>query len=138
VQVIKKRNDKDKIIEMGEKIVYGKKEDIDAHYAQAQRSKHINTDYVERRNGKFRLRCARLIRKTLCFSKKAVFHDAMISSTAQIFNYCQPVEALKRCINPIAVRFEQKYEQISAAMAEGLIDKILTIRELLCIRPRII
>jgi IS1 family transposase len=68
VQVIKKRNDKGKIIEIGEKIVYGKKEDIEAHYIQAKRSKHINTDYVESRNGKFRLCCARLIRKTLCFS----------------------------------------------------------------------
>jgi hypothetical protein len=51
-----------KIIEIGEKIVYGKKEDIEAHHAQAERSKHINTDYVESR-----------IRKTLCFSKKLFF-----------------------------------------------------------------
>ncbi len=137
VQVIKKRNDKGKIIEIGEKIVYGKKEDIEAHYAQAERSKHINTDYVESGNGKFRLCCARLIRKTLCFSKKAIFHDAMISFTAQVFNYCQPVEALKRCINPIVARFKQKYAQVSAAMAEKLIDKILTIRDLLFIRPQI-
>lgn len=138
VQVIKKRNDKGKIMEIGEKIVYGKQADIEAHYIQAKRSKHINTDYVESRNGKFRLCCARLIRKTLCFSKKAVFHDAMISLTAQIFNYCQPVAALKRCMNPVAARFKRKYEQVSAAMAEKLIDKILAIRDLLCIRPRIV
>lgn len=136
VQVTKKRDAKGNIIEVGSKIVYGTEEAIAAHYAQAKRSKHINTDYVESRNGKFRLRCARLIRKTLCFSKKAVFHDATILFIAQVFNYCQPVTALKRCINPLAERFEQKYQQVSAAMAEGLIDKILTIKDLLYIRPR--
>lgn len=138
VQVTKKRDAKGNIIETGTKIVYGTPAEIEAHYAQAKRSKHINTDYVESRNGKFRLRCARLIRKTLCFSKKAVFHDAMILFITQVFNYCQPVAALKRCINPLAAAFERKYQQISAAMAENLIDKILTIKELLMIRPKMI
>ena len=136
VQVTKKRDTKGNIIEVGEKIVYGTAAAISAHYAQAKRSKHINTDYVESRNGKFRLRCARLIRKTLCFSKKAIFHDATILFITQVFNYCQPVIALKRCINPLAARFEQKYQHVSAAMAENLIDKILTIKDLLTIRPR--
>jgi hypothetical protein len=136
VQVTKKRDAKGKIIEVGERIVYGTEEAISAHYAQAKRSKHINTDYVESRNGKFRLRCARLIRKTLCFSKKAIFHDATILFITQVFNYCQPVAALKRCINPLAARFERKYQHVSAAMAEHLIDKILTIKDLLTIRPQ--
>ena len=136
VQVTKKRDAKGNIIEVGSKIVYGTAEAIEAHYTSAKRSKHINTDYVESRNGKFRLRCARLIRKGLCFSKKAVFHDATIVFIAQVFNYCQPVAALKRCINPLAARFERKYQQVSAAMAENLIDKILTIKELLTIRPK--
>lgn len=136
VQVTKKRDAKGNIIEVGSKIVYGTAEAIEAHYATAKRSKHINTDYVESRNGKFRLCCARLIRKTLCFSKKAVFHDAMILFTAQVFNYCQPVAALKECINPLAAPFERKYRQISAAMAEGLIHNILTIKDLLFIRPQ--
>ncbi len=136
VQVTKKRDEKGNIIELGTKIVYGTEEAIANHYAQAKRSKQINTDYVESRNGKFRLRCTRLIRKTLCFSKKAAFHDATILFIAQVFNYCQPVAALKSCINPLAARFEQKYQQVSAAMAEGLIHKILTINELLFIRPK--
>ncbi|MEY4926503.1 MAG: hypothetical protein RI894_939 [Bacteroidota bacterium] len=135
VQVTKKRDAKGNIVEVGNKIVYGSREAIEAHFDAAKRSKHINTDYVESRNGKFRLCCARLIRKTLCCSKKAIFHDAMILFTAQVFNYCQPVAALKQCINPLAARFERKYRQISAAMAEGLIDNILTINDLLCIRP---
>ena len=138
VQVVKTRDDKGKLIEKSSRIVYGTAEDIAAHYASAKRSKHINTDYVESRNGKFRKDCARLIRKTLCVSKKAIFHDAMIQLLAQTYNYCQPVAALKRLVTPIAARFEQKYEQISAAMAEGLIDKVLTLKELLMRRPQII
>ena len=138
VQVVKTRDEKGRLIEKSSRIVYGTEEAVAAHYAEAARSKHINTDYVESRNGKFRKDCARLIRKTLCVSKKAIFHDAMIGLLAQTYNYCQPVSALKRAINPLAARFEQKYEQISAAMAEGLIDKILTLKELLCRRPQII
>ena len=116
--------------------MYGTPESIAAHYATAKRSKHINTDYVESRNGKYRMSCARLIRKTLCHSKKAIFHEAMILFTTQVFHYCQPVAALKQCINPLAARFELKYKQMSAAMADGLIDKILTITDLLFIRPQ--
>lgn len=137
VQVVKTRDEKGRLIQKSTRIVYGTAEKIAEHYANATRSKHINTDYVESRNGKFRKDNSRLVRKTLCVSKKAIFHDAMIILLAQTYNYCQPVAALKRVINPTAARFEQKYEQISAAMAEGLIDKILTIKQLLFRRPQI-
>ncbi len=33
----------------------------------------------------------------------------------------------------MAARFEQKYEQVSAAIVEVLIDKILTIKELIAL-----
>jgi len=51
-----------------------------------------------------------------------------------VFNYCRQNEALKELINPNALLFEPKYSRKSPAMAEGLIDKILTVKELLCIR----
>ena len=136
VQVTKKRDSKGNITEIGERIVYGTQEAVALHFEKAKRCKHINTDYVESRNGKFRKDNARLIRKTLCHSKKACFHNAMIQLVAQISNYCHPIEALKQIINPIAAKFEQKYKQLSPAMAEGLIDRILSLKDLLYMRPR--
>jgi hypothetical protein len=136
VQVTKKRDGQGNITEIGSRIVYGTQEAVALHFEKAKRSKHINTDYIESRNGKFRKDNARLIRKTLCHSKKVCFHNAMIQLVAQIYNYCRPVEALKQVINHTATKFEQKYKQVSAAMAEGLIDRILSLKDLLCIRPK--
>ena len=98
------------------------------------RSTTINTSYVESRNGKYRKDNARLIRKTMCHSKKASYHDAHIDFLTTVFNYCRQNEALKVLKNPLAALFEQKYKRRSPAMAEGLINKILTIKELLCCR----
>ena len=78
---------------------------------------------------------ARLNRKTMCHSKRTKYHDAHIDILTAIFNYCRPNKALKELINPDAKLFETKYKHKSPAMAEGLIDKILTIKELLCWRP---
>jgi len=119
-------------------IVYGTPETIEAVFENAVRCKTINTVYVESRNGKFRKEDARLIRRTLCHSKKHVFHDAQIKFTAQVMNYTRTNDALKVLINPKAALFEQKYQHRTPAMAQNIIDKPLTIKELLLIRPQII
>ena len=75
-------------------IVYGEPTAIEQVFEEAVRCKTINTVYVESRNGKFRKDNARLIRKTLCHSKKAVFHDAQINFTAQVMNYTRTNNAL--------------------------------------------
>lgn len=51
-----------------------------------------------------------------------------------VFNYCRQNEALKEVVNLDASRFETKYNRKSPAMAEGLTDKILTVKELLMTR----
>ena len=87
---------------------------------------------------KFRKDDARLIRRTLCHSKKAVFHDAQISFMTQVMNYTRINDALKIQINLEAALFEEKYRHRTPAMSEELIDKKLTIKELLSQRPKII
>lgn len=137
VQVQKKRNKQGRIESITKTIVYGQAEQINEVYAKASRCKTINTIYVESRNGKFRKDNARLIRRTLCHSKKSEFHDAQTDFVAQVMNYTRTNEALKIVINPDAERFQQKYQHLTPAMAENLIDKCLTIKELLFRRPRI-
>lgn len=134
-QVHKKRDEKGKIEQISTRIVLGDERRILQELEDAERSKTINTDYVESRNGKYRKDDARLIRKTLCHSKKAKFHKASITFLTQVYNYTRTIDALKLEINPNAALFEQKYIHRTPAMVEGLIDKQLTIKELLCIRP---
>ena len=137
VQVQKKRDKKGRLEEVRHAIVYGSAEEIAQVFQRAWRCKTINTAYVESRNGKFRKDDARLIRRTLCHSKKAVFHDAQADFTAQVMNYTRTNDGLKIKINPDAAMFEQKYKHQTPAMAQKLIDKPLTIKELLLWRPQI-
>ena len=110
-QVIKERNSKGKIEKVSTRILLGDESKMLDILNDSSRSKTINTDFVESRNGKFRKDDARLIRKTLCFSKKACFHDAHIRFLAQVVNYTRTVDALKITINPDAKRFQQKFKK---------------------------
>jgi len=133
-QVYKERDSKGRLKRITTRIVVGTESDILAIIRKSGRSKTINTSFVESRNGKYRKDDARLNRKTMCHSKKANCHDAHADFLTAVFNYCRQNEALKELINPNAARFEQKYLRKSPAMAEGLTDKILTVKELLLFR----
>jgi IS1 family transposase len=135
-QVHKERNKKGKITKISTRIILGDEIVILNKLEDALRSKTVNTDYVESRNGKYRKSNARLIRKTLCHSKKAVFHQAQIDFLTQVMNYTWTQDHLKVIINPNAAKFEQKYEHKTTAMAQDIIDKVLTIKDLIFIRPK--
>lgn len=133
-QVYKERDSKGKLKSLTTRIIKGKEEEILAIVRKSGRSKGINTSFVESRNQKYRKDDARLSRQTMCHSKKARYHDAHADFLTTVVNYCRQNEALKELINPNAKRFETKYRRKSPAMAEGLTDKILTIKELLMTR----
>ena len=133
-QVYKQRDSKGKLKSITTRIIKGTEAEILAIIQKSGRSKTINTSFVESRNGKYRKDDARLNRKTMCHSKKAKNHDAHADFLTAVFNYCRQNEALKELINPDAPLFKTKYLRKSPAMAEGLTDKILTVKELLCYR----
>jgi len=133
-QVYKERDSKGKLISITTRIIKGTEAEILAIIRKGGRSKTINTSFVESRNGKYRKDDARLNRKTACHSKKPEYHDAHADFLTAVFNYCRQNEALKELINPDAARFETKYRRKSPAMAEGLTDRILTVKELLMYR----
>lgn len=130
-QVYKERDSKGKLKSVTTRIIKGTEAEILVIIRKNGRSKTINTSFVESRNGKYRKDDARLTRKTMCHSKKVKYHDAHINLLTAFFNYCNENCALRILINPQAALFETKYQKKSPAMAEGLIDKILTIKELL-------
>lgn len=134
-QVYKERDSKGKILAIHVRYIKGDEQQVLQAIRSTSRAKTVNTSYVESRNGKFRKDDARLIRKTLCHSKKPRYHDAHIDWLAGVFNFCRENSSLKEVVNPGAALFEQKYARFSPAMAEGLTGKILTVKELLCWRP---
>lgn len=133
-QVYKQRDKRGKLIRITTRIIKGKESEISAIIKKSGRSKTINTSFVESRNGKYRKDDARLNRKTMCHSKKIEYHDAHADFLTVVFNYCRQNEALKELVNPDAPLFKTKYLRKSPAMAEGLTDKILTVKELFCFR----
>jgi hypothetical protein len=133
-QVYKQRDSKGKLKSITTRIIKGTEAEILAIIRKGGRSKTINTSFVESRNGKYRKDDARLNRKTMCHSKKPKYHDAHADFLTAVFNYCRQNEALKELVNPDATLFEKKYLRKSPAMAEGLTDKILTVKELLFYR----
>lgn len=138
VQVHKKRDAKGKIEAISTRIVLGDETKILNIFFDALRCKTVNTDFVESRNGKYRKDNARLIRKTLCHSKKACFHDAHIRFLTQVYNFTRPVDGLKILVNPNAKRFEPKFQHQTPAMAQKLIHSVLTLKELLFRRTPIL
>lgn len=136
-QVYKQRDSKGKLLGITTRIIKGTKAEILRIIRKTGRSKTINTSFVESRNGKYRKDNARLNRKTMCHSKKTKYHDAHADFLTAVFNYCRQNEALKELINPNAALFKTKYHRKSPAMAEGLTDKILTVKELLLFRTPI-
>lgn len=138
VQVHKKRNSQGKIEEISTRIVLGDETKIFHIFHNAYRCKTVNTDFVESRNGKYRKDNARLIRRTLCHSKKAIFHDAHICFVTQVYNYTRTIDALKILINPDALKFQPKFQHKTPAMAENIIDRVLSLKELLFIRPKLL
>jgi len=133
-QVYKERDSKGKLKSTATRIIKGAEAEILAIIRKNGRSKTINTSFVESRNGKYRKDDARLNRKTMCHSEKPEHHDAHADFLTAVFNYCRQNGALKEPINPGAALFEKKYLRKSPAMAEGLTDKILTVKELLFYR----
>ena len=111
------------MLEINYSVVYGTPKEIEVVFENAERCKTINTVYVESRNSKFQKDDARLIRRTLCHSKKSVFHDSQANFTAQMMNYTRTNDGLKIRINPDAALFEQKYRHRTPAMAQNIIDK---------------
>ncbi len=132
-QVIK-RKEGNKLVEIEKRVVLGNEEEILSIIRGEGRGNTINTSYVESRNGNYRKDNKRLTRRSQCHSKKPKFHDAQIDWITAVYNFVDEIVAFRQCINPDADRFEVKYKKFSPAMVEGLIDKRLTMEELLMLK----
>jgi IS1 family transposase len=120
--VHKERKD-GRVVKVTTCVVFGTLVAVLAALAASLVSKVVNTVFVERHNGSDRNRNRRKVRKTCCFSKDWVVHEAMTYFTMYSYNFCWPVRTLR-----VQVAAKQ-YQQRTPAMAAGLTDHIWTIQE---------
>jgi len=132
-QVIKNKK-KGKLTGLETRVILGQEQEILDIIQSKGRGKTINTSYVESRNGNYRKDNKRLARKTQCHSKRVDIHDAQINWITAVYNFVDECVAFRQCINSKAKRFETKYKKSSPAMIEGLIDRKLSIEELLMMK----
>lgn len=132
-QVIKHKKN-GKLIWLETRVIIGEEPEILEIIESDGRGNGINTSYVESRNGNYRKDNKRLARKSQCHSKKVDVHDAQINWITAVYNFVNECIAFRKCINYEAKRFETKYNKSTPAMIEGLIDRRLTIEELLMMK----
>ena len=88
-----------------------------------------NTSYIERRNGTARLMNSSQVRKTLAFSRDKQAKNALGWWTTTVYNWCRENRSLNiKLERPIGRR---KYQKRTPAMAIGLVNSILDVREIM-------
>ena len=116
------------------RVLLGEEREILEIIRAGGRAKTINTSYVESRHGNYRKDNKRLTRRTQCHSKKVKLHDAPIDWITAVYNFVNENQTFREGIHPKAQRFETKYQKQSPAMIEGLLDRRLTLEELLMMK----
>jgi hypothetical protein len=111
------------------KVIYGDPEEVRELLGE-------NTAYVERTHLTSRQMNARLVRKTLSFSKEMKMLEASCTWEDWVYNLTRPVKTLRVEVND----GQRRWQPRSPAMAAGLADHIWDVKELLMtlVPPKII
>ncbi len=112
-----------RVVKVTTRVVFGTVAAVVAALALSLVSKVVNCAFIERHNGSDRNRNRRKVRKTCCFSKDWVVHEAMTYFTMYSYNFCWPVRTLRVKVA------KKQYEQRTPAMVAGLTDHIWTTKE---------
>lgn len=131
VQVRKIRKNQ-RVVRIERHIVFGAPLDVLVRL-QSSGNGNIHTSYIERFNGTIRGCLARLVRRTLNFSKQLVMHTASIDIFQAWYNFVKPHQSLRQLLNQPS-QGHRKWQQRTPAMAEGITDHIWTLEELFSFR----
>ena len=120
---VHKTRQKGRVVSVAMAVVFGTLAMLAAALAASSCSTHVNTSFIERHNGTDRNRNGRKARKTYCFSKDWLTHEAVGYFTMYNYNFCWPVStlALKRDDGTKAPQ--------TPAMAAGLAQHVWTLHE---------
>jgi hypothetical protein len=121
--MVKQRDTQGKLLGVVVRVIYGNETSLERAGTR--------TVYVERTNLSSRLMNARLVRKTLAFSKELEMLKAASVWEDMAYNFLRPLKSLRLEVNVP----ERRWLPRSPAMAAGLTDHLWSIEELLTTVP---
>lgn len=127
-KVCKKRKN-GRLIEVVRRIVYGNPSEV-MRLLGVDSGGKINTAYIERLNLTIRNSLARFVRKSMNCSKILGRHTHALDFFQAWYNFIKPHKSLRLEVNQGRKRWMQR----TPSMAEGLVDHIWTIKELMTFR----
>lgn len=136
-QVVKVRQS-GRVIEVKNKVIFGKREDIAAQLAHSPVSDTVNTSFIERDNLTQRQSNRRLTRKTNGFSKEITWFEKQLWLSTAYYHLVLPHHSLRQPLEtPEPTRGTgslKKWQPITPAMAAKITDHVWTTTELLSYR----
>jgi hypothetical protein len=125
--VRKRRDARGRVVGVEERVVFGTAAAALATALRRSRvSRHVNTSFLERQNATDRHRNARKRRKTYCFSKDWLVHEAVSCFTLYGYNFCCVVRTLRKRVRDGS---DKRWAPRTPAMAAGLTDHVWTLAE---------
>jgi IS1 family transposase len=116
-----------RVVAVTERLVLGGEEQLEQALEESERSRTVNTSFVERYHGTHRQFDARKKRKAYTFSKEASFHEAATWLVVVWYNFGWCVRTLREKVQEDPPRYHYR----TPAMTAGLADHAWTMRELL-------
>lgn len=121
--------EKGRIVEVLQRIIFGRQEEV-LESLCADSNGRISTAYIERLNLTIRNSLARFVRRGMNCSKDLNIHSHAIDFFQAWYNFIKPHKSLRIEINQCRKRWEQR----TPAMADGLTDRIWSLKDLLTFR----
>lgn len=116
-QVVKQRDERRRVVGVFKKAVFG---EVPLH--------DIRTVYVERQNLNLRHESRRLTRKTMAFSKKALWLERQMHLYQGYYNLVRPHRTLHQ---PCTEQGLARWKHRTPALVAGVTDHVWTLRELM-------
>jgi hypothetical protein len=124
---VHKHKEGGRVVSVTERLVLGGEERLEETLEGSERSRSVNTSFVERYHGTHRHFNARKKRKAYTFSKDLSFHEAATWLVVLWYNFGWCVRTLRQKVQEDPPRYHYR----TPAMAAGLADHAWTMRELL-------
>ena len=133
-QVVKHRC-KGRVENVTHEVIFGTQQALEAYLARSPVSSQINTAFVERENGTMRHHNRRFVRRTLAFSKEALWMDRQVHLSVGYHHFCLPHGGLREEIDPPiptkGVGSPKRWRQVTPLMSAGVTDHVWSLGELL-------
>jgi hypothetical protein len=125
---VHKEKEGGRVVAVTQRLVLGDQERLEEALEDSERSRTVNTSFVERYHGTHRQFNARKKRKAYTFSKEFCFHEAATWLVVLWYNFGWCVRTLREKVQEDPPRYHQR----TPAMAAGLADHAWTMKDLLC------